>query len=104
QLMNRAAGSMHAWGRAATTLAYKGQQAMGIQSGKTKGTDEAIATIKKDQEKWIDVFSEYTEIVKLLISKGVSVNVSYRSVTPLQQAQAYHLTPMINALKAAGAK
>lgn len=60
--------------------------------------------IKDNQANWIDVFENYTEITKLLISKGVNVNEKHNGVSPLDQAKGYYNTPMINALVAAGAK
>jgi ankyrin repeat protein len=60
--------------------------------------------IKDNQAKWIDLFQDYTEITKLLISKGVNVNEKHLGASPLDQAKGYYNTPMINALVAAGAK
>lgn len=48
--------------------------------------------------------AEHTEIVRLLISKGANVHVKYEGETPLSQAKALKLTPMINLLQKAGAK
>lgn len=67
------------------------------------GTNEA-QKIKDNQDKWIDLFHDYTEITKLLISKGVNVNEKHKGISPLDQAEGYYNTPMINALVAAGAK
>ncbi len=104
QLISGAAGYIYTWSLAAGTFALKGRQALGIQIENAAHFEGEISDIKKDQAKWIEAFSEYTEIMKLLIAKGANVNVNYKSITPLQQAQAYHLAPMINMLKSAGAR
>ena len=101
-LMNLAAGGPVAWTSAFMHGAAKSPL---LSNESVKQNVKAWDEIKKSyHEQRPSLFDEYTEIVRLLISKGVSVNVKCKGITPLAQAQDLNITPMINLLKKAGAK
>lgn len=76
--------------------------AIGLKMGNKRGKE--LEETKKSIPKGDAYYAEYTEIVRLLISKGANVNVSYEGATPLRFAKALKITQMINLLQKAGAK